>query len=258
MAALAPAWACHASDSRLGHDLVRHDSHLRVDGVDLPFDRWVDARLDAGGLDTLAIDTAQGAIELSGEVSAECVLSVHVWSQHEGDGEVRIEAGRLRAVSGRGGLVVFDGVRGRVPEGLGLDLGTATGPISVDHAGKGGALVLDSASGRVTVRGSEPASIRAGTASGDVLVEDSAAGSLEARTASGDVSVHGGSWGTIRCKTASGDLRLRACTADAVRLESASGDLRISGGHCKRAQIDSATGEIDLADGATVDAVDEN
>lgn len=243
--------------ARSGHDVRMRDGRIVVDGVALPHDRWVDVNLDAGGVDTLAIDTAGGPIDLSGDPSGGCVLSVHVWSQRQDDGEVYISSGRLRVRSPLGARVFIDGVRGTVPEGLALDLSTASGPITVDRACRGRTLLLDSASGEIAVRGSQPSSIKVGTASGDVLVEKSSAGLLRARTASGDVTIRDGTWGTIRSETASGGLHLVDCTAEAVELESASGDLVISGGHCKRARIDTASGDLSVVDGATVDQVGE-
>jgi len=243
--------------SRSGHDVRMRDGRIVVDGVALPHDRWVDVNLDAGGLETLAIDTAGGPIELTGDPSGGCALAVHVWSQRQDDGEVYISSGRLRVRSQLDARVFIDGVRGTVPEGLALDLSTATGSITVERACKGRTLLLDSASGEVAVRASQPSSIKVGTASGDVLVEKSSAHSLRARTASGDVTIRDGIWGSIRSETASGGLRLEDCTAEAVELESASGDLVISGGHCKRARIDTASGDLSVLDGATVDLVGE-
>ena len=251
------AVACMEHGSRLGHDLSMHDGKLSLDGVELPHERWVDAQLDASGAGTLAIDTASGPIELTGDPAGACALSVRVYSQHEGDGEVYLDGGRLAVRSQRGGKVFLDGVRGTIPQGLALELGTASGEIVIERAGQGRDCELSTASGGVVVRGSEPSGLRVRTASGDVLVEATSARSLQASTASGDVSVKGGAWGTIRSDTASGQLRLAGCTADAVELDSASGDLVISGGHCKRARLDTASGDVELLDDARIDDLDE-
>jgi len=243
--------------ARTGRDVRMRDGRLVVDGVALQHERWVDVSLDAKGVDTLAIDTAGGPIELTGDPSGGCSLSVHVWSQRQDDGEVYISSGRLRVRSHQDARVFIDGVRGTVPEGLSLDLSTASGSILVERVSTGRSLLLDTAGGDLAVRGCRPATIRLGTASGDVLVETSSADSLRARTGSGDVTVRAGIWGSIRSETASGGLRLESCTAESVELESASGDLVISGGHCRRARIDTASGDLSLLDGATVDQVGE-
>jgi DUF4097 and DUF4098 domain-containing protein YvlB len=233
------------------------EGRLVVDGVALGHERWVDVSLDASDVATLAIDTAGGPIELTGDPSGSCVLAVHVWSQREDDGEVYISSGRLRVRSQQRARVFIDGVRGTVPEGLALDLSTAAGPITLERTSRGRTLLLDSTSGDVSVHACQPASIRVGTSSGSVLVEQTSAVYLRARTSSGDVTVRAGTWGSIRSETASGGLRLEGCTAEGVELESSSGNLVISGGHCRKASIDSS-GELSLVDGATVDQVGDN
>ena len=249
--------SCPEHRSRLGHDISMRDGRLTLDGVELPHERWVEAQLDASALKELVINTASGPIELAGDSAGACTLSVHVYSEHEGDGEVYLDGGRLRVRSQRGGKVFLDGVKGTVPHDLALELGTASGEITVERAGQGREFELSTASGGVIVRGSEPAAIRVSTASGDVTVESTSAATLKASTASGDVSVTGGSWGTISSDTASGQLRLQGCTADKVELDSASGDLVISGGHCKHARLDTASGDVELVDGAQVDQVEK-
>jgi hypothetical protein len=242
----------------LGHDLSMREGHLEVDGVRLEHERWVDAQLDASALASLAIDTASGPIELAGDPAGACALSVHVYSEHEGDGEVYLDGDRLRLRSSLGGKVFLDGVKGTVPQGLALVLGTASGDITLDRAGQGRDLELSTASGDVVVRGSAPESILVSTASGDVLVEATSAASIRSQTASGDMAVKGGAWGTIRGDTASGDLRLQGCSVEAVELSSASGDLVISGGTCQRARLDTASGEVEILDGAKVERISKS
>jgi DUF4097 and DUF4098 domain-containing protein YvlB len=231
---------------------------VTMDGVRLEHERWVDVTLDAAGADPLTVATVSGPIELKGDPSGGCALSVHVHSQVEGDGEVHIAAGTLAVRSQHGGKVFINGVRGSVPAGIGLTLDTASGNVSIEGAAKGRAIDVDTASGDVVVTGSEPASIRIDTASGNTRIEGSSSAALSADTASGDVSVVGGTWGTILLDGASSDLNLTGCEVEQVTLDAASGDLVISGGHCKKAVLDTASGDIELLDGAKVDELRED
>lgn len=270
--------SCSGSWSSLGgHSVSERDGHIVLDGVTLPYERWVDVDLDAAGVAQLDVQTATGGIELQGSDAKSCKLSVHLHSSVENDGEVRIKDGKLEATSSHDGKVFINGVKGSVPEEIGLVIGTGTGDVLVEHAAKGKALSIDTGTGDVTVRGSEPASLDVDVGSGGVRLEQGGATSVRVDCGAGDVSIVDGQWGkiavdggatdlmlkgakaeSVSLDSGTGDLRLEGCTVESARLDSGTGDLVIAGGSCKKASIDSGTGDIELSDGAQVEQQESN
>ena len=265
--------SCNGSWSSInGHSVSEHDGKLVVDGVQLDYDRWVDVDLDAGSLAQLDVQTATGPVELQGVEAKSCKLSVHVHSAVEQDGEVEISNGKLEVKSQHGGKVFINGVKGSVPEEVGLVIGTGTGDVLVEHAAKGKALSIDTGTGDVTVRGSQPASVDVDVGAAGVRLEQGGAASVTVDCGSGDVHIVDGEWGkitvdggstdlrlegakadSVKLDSGTGDLRLEGCTIKEARLDSGTGDLVIAGGSCKQASIDSGTGDIEVRDGAQVE-----
>lgn len=266
--------SCNGSWSTSGGQSVsERDGHLVLDGMTLPYDRWVDVDLDADGVAQLDVQTATGGVELQGGEEKRCKLSVHVHSSVEGDGEVAIHDGKLEVRSQHDGKVFINDVKGSVPEEIGLVIGTGTGDVLVEHAAKGKALSIDTGTGDVTMRGSEPASLDVDVGSASVQLEQGGATSVRVDCGAGKVRIVDGQWGkiavdggatdlmakgakidSVSLDSGTGDLRLEGCTVDSARLDSGTGDLVIAGGSCKKASIDSGTGDIEVRDGAQVES----
>ncbi|HZM00241.1 MAG TPA: DUF4097 family beta strand repeat-containing protein [Planctomycetota bacterium] len=270
--------SCGGSWLTIGeHSISEQDGKLVVDDVLLPYERWVEVELAAPGAGRLEVETALGPVELQGAAQESCRLSARVHSEREGDGQVSIEGGRLVATSQQGGKVFLDAVKGSVPEALGLKIVTGTGDVSVERVAKGGPLAIDTGTGEITVRESEPASLTIETGTAAVRLERGGAARVRVDSGAGDVLVVDGTWGTIQVEggttdctlqgataetvildSGTGTLRLQGCTVGRAKLDSGTGDLVISGGSCQRADLDSGTGDIELLDGARVESQTSN
>ena len=254
------------------HSVSERDGKLVVDGVRLDHERWVDVDLKADGLQQLAIETATGPVELRGGEPESCKLSVRVHSSVAEDGEVVIEDGKLAVRSQHQGTVFINAVRGTVPPEMALVIGTGTGDVLVEQAAKARSLSIDTGTGKVVMRNSEPASLDIDSGSSDVRLEQGGAASVKVDVGAGDVLIVDGHWGkivvdggatdlevrgaqveSVSLDSGTGDLQLKDCTVEQAQLDSGTGDLVISGGSCKRARIDSGTGEIEVRDGAQVE-----
>ena len=136
----------------------------------------------------------------------------------------------------------------RVPKGIRIDVGTASGDVFFRGDAGDVMVSLDTASGDVEVTGAA-SRFSLDTASGDVTVDLSRpAERVNADTASGDITITGGV-GEIQADTASGDIRVDGLTG-AADLDTASGDVtaswtRIDGDVAVK--ISSASGEVRIA-----------
>lgn len=251
--------ACGVSwNSVHGHSVSSHDGRLTVDGVKLPYDRWVEVKPELTAATPLALTATTGPIELSGDPAGACVLSVHVHSEVAEDGEVYQTPEGLAVRSTQGKKVFMDGVRGTVPESHALRLDSVSGDVSVRGVAKGSQLEIDTTSGDIVVAGCEPAALLLDSTSGDARVEQSQSRSLTVDTTSGDTALVGGAWGALHVESVSGDLKLTGCTADELSLHSTSGNLVVSGGRLQRATMDTVSGKVNLIDGAQVDQLTQD
>ena len=270
--------SCGGSWHSIGdHSVTERDGKLVVDGVRLDHERWVDVVLEADGLEQLAVETATGPVELRGGAPGSCTLSVRVHSSLADDGEVFIADGKLGVRSQQEGTVFINGVRGEVPPQMALVIGTGTGDVLVEQAAKDRSLSIDTGTGTIIVRNSEPASVDVAAGSADVRLEQGGSASVKVEVGAGDVRIVDGRWGkivvdggttdlelkgaqaeSVSLDSGTGDLQLQGCTVESAKLDSGTGDLVISGGSCKQARIDSGTGDIEVRDGAQVGSQSSN
>lgn len=243
---------------------------VTMDGVRLRYDRWVDVDLSVADTSSLKISTATEELTLSGVAGDSIQVEVLLYSEHEGDGRVVIEGGKLKPVSDTG-KVFINAVRGTVPARLELVLSTGTGSVSVDAMSNQGMLKISSGTGPVSVVKSTVGSvdvemgtsvirldevnakrIDVETGTGDLRVTGGGAVSLEVDTGTGEVYVTNARFETISVDSGTGDVVLKDCTVGRVEVDSGTGDLILRGGQYDAADLDSGTGNLRIKDGAVV------
>ncbi len=222
---------------------------VRVDGVRLRHERWVSLSHAAAPGAPFEVNVATGPVELHG-VEGSAAFDVLLHSEHEGDGHVTVEDGRLVAHGDRG-AVFINGVRGNAPRGAALRVGTGTGVVEL-HGFSGPMLSVGSGTGPVQLYGCDPKALAVDSGTGEVLVEHGSA--EEARLASGtaDITVRGARLANLQAASGTGDVLLSGCEIGLLHAESGTGDLVVSGGSVKQLHHELGTGEVEITDGAEV------
>jgi hypothetical protein len=261
--------------SVFGSSVHEEGGTLEVDGVELPYSRWVDlaAEVPAGSALELAVGT--GPIDVSGSDGTALGLSLLVHSEFEGDGTPVVEGGRVTASSSHGGKVFVNALRGTVPNGLELKVGSGTGTIELRNlSGSRGLSVacgtgaisladvetgetrIDSGTGDVSVVVARATELRVNTGTGAVAIEDAQATLLKVESGTGEVEL-------LRCRipdvdvvSGTSDLVAKECLVERLGFESGTGDVRLVGGEIGRLRTSFGTGDLSVGGGAQVGAVE--
>lgn len=241
---------------RLGGDGYRNvnssDEGLHVDGVLLRHSRWVDVEHDFSGIDTLVLHTATGPVELSGAPAGSALLRALVWSEHEGEGEVVIEEGRLRVNPTGAGKVFLNEIGGSVPAGLSLDVATGTAKVSLAGVAHETDLRAVTGTGEIEVTDVSAASIRLETGTAAIRVTGGGSGRLDLDSGTGDVFVVAGKHDKVLIDTGTGDVEITDVSIGRLEFDSGTGDLLLDGGKVENISLSFGTGELTLRNGATV------
>jgi hypothetical protein len=232
-----------------GREVCVDGDVVRVDGVRLRHERWVGVSHAGAAGALFDVTVASGPVELHG-VEGPAAFEVLLHSEHEGDGSVALEDGRLVAHGDRG-EVFINGVRGCAPRGAALRVSTGTGVVEL-HGFAGPSLSVGSGTGPVRLHGCEPRTLAVDSGTGDVLVERGSA--EEARLGSGtaDITVRGARLASLQAASGTGDVRLDGCEIGRLHAESGTGDLVVSGGRVQQLHHQLGTGEVEITDGAEV------
>jgi len=169
---------------------------------------------------------------------------------------------RVRVDGKSGGLEAWCDMRIAVPKGQKITVHLGVGQL--DASNVDGDIVLDTASGAVTVRGGTGPMI-ADTGSGDISVTDhegdalldTGSGTIKATdlrgdrisfdTGSGDVIAHGVSARKLDADTGSGGVELSGIAAPSLHVDTGSGDVRLGlAGDVDQLDIDTGSGSVTI------------
>jgi hypothetical protein len=169
------------------------------------------------------------AVDLVGCPGTTFELVVDLYTEIEGDGGVELTDGVLTAWSEKDGAVLINGIRGRVPEGLSLDVRSATGDVWLASFMNGQNLRVEAGTGAVAVSGCDVNQIAVDTATGEVRMSD-----CTAETVSMDLGV--------------GSLAASNCVLADFSGDSGTGNFYFHGSRLGRASFVSAVGDVHLTD----------
>jgi Toastrack DUF4097 len=231
-----------------GQMVESSEGEIRVDGTRLPYSRWVEATLDAEPGAALHVQTACGAIQLTGADGPPRVSAL-VWSEFEGDGRVTIEKGELIA-RGERGKTLIDEVRGQLPRGAALRADSGTGDVELRGFAGATGLDLGSGTGDVLAHDCAAASLHARSGTGDVRVEGGTGEQLQAESGTGDVDCRGAHFGQANLHSGTGDLQVTDCSFDRLQVDSGTGDATVHGGHIGDLHHQLGTGTLHWKDAA--------
>jgi len=246
LAILVPALsACHIGMHMQGSHVSDQDGRLFVDGAPVDFHREVTLQGDLGEIAALRFNVPTGSIDLVGGPGNTFELVVDLYTEFEGDGEVELSGGELQVTSGMDGAVLVNAIRGRLPEGVSLDLRAGTGDIFVtSFVDNTAQLDLESGTGNVQVSSCRVDQLKVECGTGDIRSTDSAAARVQ-------VSMGTGSWAAKGCEFASffgdsgtGDFLFQACRLDQGRFASGVGDVRLTSTLVSALDCSLGTGQV--------------
>jgi DUF4097 and DUF4098 domain-containing protein YvlB len=185
--------------------------------------------------------TVEARMKIDGK-NEDDIIEAYALKYEERNGVLRITSKSKKKVNS--GWSLFNGrtkVEARmvvgVPQGIEIEIGTASGDVRFDGDSGDVNVELGTASGDVDVDGAAT-SFAVGTASGDITMHLSGpAERVTAGAASGDIRISGGEIGRVRAESASGDVTVDGLTGEA-NLSSASGDVT--------ATWDSINGDVEI------------
>lgn len=233
--------------------------------------------MPAEGIRTLALNQPRSDIKVSGCDSDQIVIRarVQVWGDDEDEAQERLKSLQVSTDNDGGTLrIKLDGPPWtkkrrsqvdfdlKVPKGLALELGTASGDIEITDMGQSlraqtasgqlslfrcrGRAEIFTASGDIEIRDLSPESeVEARTASGDLKIKS--AGRFVLHTVSGDIQAEIGQ-GSCLASSVSGDIGLKMSDFQSLALSSTSGDLEVTLSSTPQAQVrlESVSGDISL------------
>lgn len=234
-----------------GQEVEVDDGALRVDGVWLRHQRWVDLELASVPGAALEVSVASGPVALDA-APAGVWLSVLLFSEHEGDGRVALEDGRLVA-QGERGKVLVDAVRGRLPAGTALRAGSGTGDVQLSGFA-GDSLRAASGTGAVRILCSDARHLEVESGTGAVSVLAGSPQQLRVSSGTGDVALDGVRAESVHASTGTGDIDVRLCEIGRLQADSGTGDLTLRGGRVRELHHELGTGEVRITAGAALGA----
>lgn len=244
--------ACTFGETRVdvfGLEVVDTGGVVEVDGTPVPFARWEPVTLDLVDVTTLRVATATGAITLEGAAGDVATLECEVLSEHEDDGRVVVDDGRLVARSDAGAVVV-NAVRGSVPARLALSVTTGSGPVTLSGLDTGGAVDVESGTSDVEIRDGSSGSLAVVDGIGATAVRRWTTGRLEAEAGTSDVRLDVVEAESVDVTAGNGDVTLDGCRLGEARLELGTGDLRVVDTICSGLlSCTAGTGDVDLRGG---------
>lgn len=213
-------------------DVSNHGSVSERGGIlfadDVPLDHHREVALTApfNGLD-LRFATHTGDIDIRGVEGGEVDLVIDLFTEYEGDGEVRLEDGRLKTRSALKGRLLINGIRGTVPADSSLHVHSGTGRIVLRSLSGKGDLDVDTGTGGVFVEASECGRISLSSGTGSMRLDDVTADALHVTNGTGAFIAQSCRLREVVGDSGTGNFSLVSSHVDHVRVRSGTGNLRI-------------------------------
>lgn len=234
--------ACHLGLA--AHDSVsERGGVLYFDDVPLEYHREVSVTSDEA-LDGLRLTTHTGNIDVTGVSGGSFELTVDLYSEVEGDGEVELVNGSLRKHSQHGGRLLINGIRGTLPAGVELQAHSGTGRIVLRDLRGDADLVVETGTGLVALQGCVRGTIRISSGTGDLRLDGTTAELLRVSTGTGQLMAENCTFGGVEGESGTGDFSFVGCQVDEVTVRSGTGDVRITDTHMGRFSPSLGTGDV--------------
>jgi DUF4097 and DUF4098 domain-containing protein YvlB len=224
------------------------------------YERTVELQQAMADGGTLAVSTASGSIDVTGQAVSEAKIVATIRGQAPTEDEARelaeateiriepsgdritIKADTPRQGNNRSVSISYDIV---VPTKTNIECHSASG--SVKAADLQGNVRADTASGSVTCESVRGGSVDMGSSSGSVRLSDgSELGSCELHTASGRAEAARARAERIQISSSSGSVELREAKAASIEMRGASGHVEGRDIDCSRLNAESASGGVSI------------
>ncbi len=227
-------------------DVSDQDGRLFVGGVPVDYHREVtlQGELDVEDL-TLVLVSQTGPIDVVGGPGDSYELVVDLYSEFEGDGDVVVDGGVVAARSQLGGAVLVNGIRGRLPEGVDLDVRTATGDTFVTSFVGRNRVVVESGTGVVHVSSSEVDSVSVDAGTGDVRMTECTSKDVVLRLGVGSFAASGCVVGHLDGDSGTGDFLVHGSRIETAVFASSVGDVWLTDTLVSEIRSSLGTGKVE-------------
>ncbi|RKY20550.1 MAG: hypothetical protein DRQ55_07340 [Planctomycetota bacterium] len=241
--ALFAALCLPACSMSIASSVSEHGGVLYLDDVALEFEREIEL---TGVLDSseLRLSTHMGSIAVTGTTDGEVALVLVLHTEFEGDGEVSLSAGALKASSLQGGKLLVDSIRGTIPMGTSLHVQSGTGRIVIRDMDAQADLDVDSGTGNVFVSGGAVHALKVSTGTGDVRLDNLRAETVRLSSGTGRMAIEHCHIGSIRGESGTGEFVFRNSEVDRADLTSGTGDVRLLDTLVSKLESSLGTGDV--------------
>ena len=221
--------ACQTGARIQGSTVSDHDGRLFMDGAPVDFHREVNLQGELAGPVRLRLSSATATVDVVGGPGSSYELVVDLYTEYEGDGVVELVDDQLVASSEMDGAVLVNGIRGRLPEGVSLEIETGTGDIYVtSFVGTNVVLDLKSGTGNVQVASCNVGEVVVDSGIGDVRATESVARQAVVHMATGSLAAKACEIGVFVGDSGTGDFLFQSSRLDEARFVSGVGDVRLT------------------------------
>ncbi|GJM20314.1 MAG: hypothetical protein DHS20C15_02290 [Planctomycetota bacterium] len=239
--------ACGSPLRMDGAHVQEQYGRLVVDDIVLEFSREVPVQgeLSADAISQgLTLGAHTGDIELVGGPASKFEFVVTLQTEIEGDGVVELKDGMLRARSLEGGKCVINGMRGRVPQGINLDLLAGSGRVILSRFQGVQTLNVESGVGAVQLEDvkAETLTLRSGT--GNVQLVSVKGNEANVDLGVGSLLTQGCELAELRARSSTGAFVLRESRVHHGSFHSGTGNLQLVDSHVGNLERSLGTGEV--------------
>jgi hypothetical protein len=206
-----------------------HDGRLFVDGAPLDYHREVSLQSELAGPMTIVLASPTATIDIVGGPGNTFELVVDLYTEFENDGGVTFENGVMSTSSDLEvpGAIMVNGIRGRLPEGVSLEVRTGTGDIVITSFLNQGRVHAVTGTGSVQVQSCELSHLDVDAGTGDVRLTDTSADSVVIRLGTGAMVSRTCDFNDFRGDSGTGDFVFHDSRLDGAHFDSGVGDVRL-------------------------------
>lgn len=221
---------CGLTRNMQGVDVSDHDGRLFVGGIPVDYHREVSLLGELSDVDLkIVLVSPTATIDVVGGPGNTYELVVDLYTEYEDDGGVELDDGQFSTWSDVEGAVLVNGIRGRLPEGVSLDVRSGTGDV----------LITSFVHSR---------SIKVETGTGSTAVSSCEANKVSVDSGTGEVRMSECTVDDVRLKLGVGSLAASDCVLGRVRGDSGTGDFFFQGSRIDKASFVSGVGDVRLTD----------
>jgi hypothetical protein len=220
---------CGTTLNMHGLDVSDHDGRLFVGGAPVDYHREVSLLGELTGSDLrLVLASPTASIDVVGGPGNTYELVIDLYTEFEDDGGVEFEDGQLSTWSDLKGAVLVNGIRGRLPEGVSLQVQTGTGDVLITSFVSGSTVEVETGTGAVAVNSCDVNRISVDSGTGEVRMTECSAQDVRMKLGVGSLAASNCVVGDFRGDSGTGDFFFQGSRLDNASFVSGVGDVRLT------------------------------